>query len=98
MIDQSIESHWDIIKSPVVTEKSSLTEGTYIFKVDKNANKIQIKKAVEKIFSVNVVSVNTLNRKGKVKLSRGRIGSRSDEKLAYIKLKQGETIEILASN
>ena len=66
----------------------------YAFKVDINATKLQIKKAVESYFSVNVEDVNVIKIKGKAKRSRYRIKKRSDWKKAYVRLAEGQTIEV----
>lgn len=85
----------DIILAPVVSEKSYslLDEGRYTFIVAPEANKTEIKIAVEKIFSVKVASVNTLNRKGKVRRTRYGMGKRKDTKRAVVTLREG-TIDI----
>lgn len=90
---------WDILKSPVVTEKSVLLkeatseegEGQVLtFRVDKKADKEEIRNAVEEIFNVKVSTVRTINYKGKVK-RRGRTeGRRPNWKKAYVTLKKGE--------
>ena len=87
---------YDVILTPVVTEKSTqLSEfNQVIFKVAKAASKPQIKEAVEQLFDVKVEAVNTLNRKGKTKLFRGRKGRQSDTKFAIITLKDGERIDV----
>jgi large subunit ribosomal protein L23 len=88
----------DIILKPVVSEKSYglLDRGVYVFYVAKGANKIEIRHAVESIFGVNVVKVNTLNRPGKRKRNRGRatFGKRPDTKRAIITLAEGQSIPI----
>ena len=85
----------DIIIRPLITEKSNdlMSENKYTFKVSPNANKIEIKKAVEKIFKVKVLSVNTVNVLGKVKRMGKTSGKRSDYKKAIVKLAPGESIE-----
>lgn len=85
----------DIILAPVVSEKSYalLDEGRYTFIVAPEANKTEIKIAVEKIFSVKVASVNTLNRKGKSRRTRYGLGKRKDTKRAVVTLREG-TIDI----
>ena len=91
----------NVIIRPVVSEKSYglLEEGVYTFVVDPRANKVQIRDAVEAIFSVQVVSVNTLNRKGKRKRNRksGTFGSRSDIKRAIVTLAPGARIDLFES-
>ena len=78
----------DIIIKPVVTEKSmaEMTEKKYTFVVAKNANKTEIKKAVEKVFGVNVDKVNTLNYDGKVKRMGKHEGRTASFKKAVVKL------------
>ena len=66
----------------------------YAFKVDINATKLQIKKAIEGYFSVDVEDVNVIKVKGKTKRSRYRIRKKSDWKKAYVKLAQGQSIEV----
>ncbi len=86
----------DIILAPVISEKSyGLIEGNvYTFLVHPDANKTQIKIAVEAIFGVDVTSVNTLNRPGKRKRTRTGYGKRKDTKRAIVTLAAGSTIEI----
>ena len=88
----------DIIFAPVVSEKSYglIDEGKYTFTVDPRANKTEIKLAIEKIFSVKVASVNTLNRPGKARRTRNGVGRRKDTKRAVITLKSG-TIDIFTA-
>jgi len=85
----------EIIISPLITEKSShyhLTNNSYTFKVSVNANKIEIKQAIEKVFNVSVMKVNTLNQRGKVKRLGRYTGKRRDWKKAIVKLKAGDKI------
>ena len=95
----SMEVAYDIIKNPLLTEKSTLMTQNrqFAFVVCSKATKQEIKQAVEKIFKVKVDSVNTLNQKGKLKSFRGYIGRRSDRKKAYVCLAEGHTIDIGAS-
>jgi large subunit ribosomal protein L23 len=81
----------DVLLAPVVSEKSYslLDEGKYTFLVDPRANKTEIKIAVEKVFGVQVKSVNTINRKGKVRKTRFGLGKRKDTKRAVVTLKEG---------
>jgi large subunit ribosomal protein L23 len=89
----------DIILRPVVSEKSYalLDKGVYIFIVRPDANKIQIRSAVEEIFNVTVLNVNTLNRKGKRKRQRRQptFGRRPDTKRAIVTLAPGQSIPLL---
>jgi len=88
--------HYDVILSPVITEKATaLSEhNKVVFKVRKDATKPQIKEAVEKLFDVKVMSVNTVLTKGKKKVFRGRLGQRSDVKKAIVTLEAGQTIDV----
>jgi len=88
--------HYDIIVSPVITEKATnLTEqNKVVFRVGPKATKPQIKEAVEKLFDVKVTAVNTLVTKGKKKIFRGLRGQRSDVKKAIVTLAEGETIDV----
>jgi len=86
----------DIVKSLLRTEKgtSLMVQNTYIFWVDRSANKIQIKKAVEEVYKVDVRNVNTMKVKGKPKRVRHKLGKTSSWKKALVTLKQGDTIEL----
>ena len=86
----------DILKRPVISEKSYglLDENKYTFLVHPDANKIQIKAAVEEVFSVTVVSVNTANRQGKRKRTRAGFGQRNSTKRAIVALIEGDRIDI----
>jgi large subunit ribosomal protein L23 len=86
----------DVIIRPIVSEKSyaGLERNTYTFLVDERANKTEIKEAIQKIWNVQVLSVNTLMRKGKVKRRRYTTGKRPDQKRAIVTLSEGDTIEI----
>ena len=87
---------YDLIKRPLITEKTNIQKDVsnqVTFEVDRRANRIEIKKAVENLFKVNVVSVRTMQVKGKRK-QRGRIiGKRRDWKKAVVTLRPGERIE-----
>jgi large subunit ribosomal protein L23 len=86
----------DILLRPVISEKSYglIDEGKYTFIVAPDANKTQIKIAVEQVFDVKVTSVNTINRQGKRKRTKAGFGKRSDTKRAVVSLKPGDRIEI----
>ena len=86
----------DVILAPVVSEKSYslIDNNAYTFLVHPDANKTEIRQAVESIWEVKVVSVNTLNRKGKSKRFRFTTGKRADTKRAVVKLAEGDKIEI----
>lgn len=86
----------DVILKPVVSEKSYglLDQNKYTFVVRPDANKVQIRQAVEQIFDVKVTSVNTLNRQGKRKRTRFGYGKRADSKRAIVTLREGDRIDI----
>ncbi|WP_411543755.1 50S ribosomal protein L23 [Kitasatospora sp. DSM 101779] len=86
----------DVLIKPVISEKSYslLDENKYTFVVSPDANKTQIKQAVEAVFSVKVEAVNTLNRQGKRKRSRTGFGKRKDTKRAIVTLAEGNRIDI----
>ena len=90
------ERYYDIIVSPVITEKATMASeaNQVIFKVASNATKPQVKEAVEKLFDVKVKAVNTLNRKGKTKRFRGIAGRQSDFKKAILTLEEGHSIDV----
>lgn len=89
---------YDVIRSPVVTEKSTMASenSQVIFKVAISATKPEIKEAVERLFNVKVVAVNTLIRKGKMKRFKGVKGQQSDFKRAVVTLAEGQAIDITA--
>jgi large subunit ribosomal protein L23 len=88
--------HYDVILSPVVTEKATAAseKNKVVFKVRLDATKTEIKSAVEKLFEVKVRRVNTLTRKGKNKVFKGRPGKQGDVKKAIVTLAEGQTIDI----
>lgn len=91
-----MKNHRDVLIAPVVSEKSYslLDQNKYTFIVAPDANKTEIKIAVEKVFNVKVVSVNTLNREGKSLRTRFGIGKRKDTKRAIVKVAAGDRIDI----
>ena len=86
----------EILKAPVITEKSQIakSEGKYTFKVSPKATKTEIKEAIEKIFNVEVESVNTINVKPKKKRVGRYVGKTNKVKKAIVKLKEGSSIEL----
>ena len=96
-----MKDHRDVILRPVVSEKSYalLDTGVYTFVVHPEANKTEIRQAIESIFNVSVASVNTLNRQGKRKRNRrsGTWGKRPDTKRAIVTLKAGDRIDLFES-
>ena len=89
-------SAYDVILSPVITEKSSMASeaNQVVFKVRRDATKPEIKAAIEQLFKVKVVGVNTLLRKGKAKQFRGVKGKQQDVKKAIVTLAEGEKIDV----
>lgn len=85
----------DVILKPVISEKSYdlINQQKYTFKVDKRASKTEIRQAVESIFKVDVISVNTMNKRGKLKRQGWSSGYRSSWKKAIVTLKEGQKIE-----
>ena len=90
------KDHRDILIAPVVSEKSYglLDANKYTFIVHPDANKTEIKIAVEKVFNVKVTSVNTMNRQGKTRRTRYGIGKRANTKRAIVSLTDGDRIDI----
>jgi len=88
--------NYDVIVGPVITEKATRVSehGQVVFKVRLDADKAEIKAAVQNIFGVQVVSVNTLVQKGKTKRFRGRPGKRNDVKKAFVRLAEGQSIDV----
>ncbi|HET6563363.1 MAG TPA: 50S ribosomal protein L23 [Marmoricola sp.] len=90
------KDHRDVLIAPVVSEKSYglLDVNKYTFVVHPDANKTEIKIAVEKVFNVKVTSVNTLNRQGKTRRTRFGMGKRANTKRAIVSLAEGQRIDI----
>jgi len=88
--------HYDVIRKPIITEKATMASeaNAVVFEVAIDANKPQIKEAVENLFNVKVKAVNTTITKGKVKRFRGQPGKRRDVKKAYVTLVEGNTIDV----
>ncbi len=91
-----MKDHREVLLAPVVSEKSYglLDQNKYTFLVDPSANKTEIKIAVEKVFGVRVLSVNTLNREGKRKRTKVGFGKRNDTKRAIVHVAAGDRIDI----
>ncbi|MFZ4120536.1 MAG: 50S ribosomal protein L23 [Caulobacterales bacterium] len=92
----SVLKHYDTIIAPVITEKSTLLSeyNKVVFKVPLKATKVEVKAAVEALFKVRVMAVNTVIQKGKTKRFRGIPGRRSDVKKAIVTLHEGDTIDV----
>ena len=88
--------HYDVIRKPIITEKATMASenGAVVFEVSIDANKPQIKEAVETLFGVKVKAVTTTITKGKTKRFRGMMGRRKDVKKAYVTLEDGNTIDV----
>ena len=88
--------HYDVIRKPVITEKATMASeaNAVVFEVSIDANKPQIKDAIEAIFGVKVKAVNTTITKGKVKRFKGMPGRRKDVKKAYVTLEEGNAIDV----
>ena len=87
---------YDIIKRPLITEKTSIQKEDYnqmSFEVDRKANRVEIKRAIENIFNVNVATVRTMQVKGKTKQGGRIVGKRRNWKKAVVKLMPGERID-----
>ena len=89
-------SAYDVILAPVITEKATMASeaNQVVFKVRRDATKPEIKAAVEQLFKVKVLAVNTINRKGKTKRFRGVKGKQQDVKKAIIRLAEGDRIDV----
>ncbi len=87
---------YDVIRKPIITEKATMASeaNAVVFEVAIDANKPQIKEAVEALFNVKVKAVNTTVTKGKTKRFRGRLGTRKDVKKAYVTLEEGNMIDV----
>ena len=98
MSNVKIKTHQDVLIAPVVSEKSYglLDENKYTFLVAPDANKTEIKLAVQAIFNVKVTGVNTLNRSGKVRRTRYGTGKRPDTKRAIVTVADGDRIDIFS--
>jgi large subunit ribosomal protein L23 len=88
-----------VIRAPRVSEKTARLQeisNQYVFEVAKTATKADVKSAVEQLFNVKVEAVNVLNVKGKIKSFRSREGRRGDWRKAYVRLAEGQTIDVMA--
>lgn len=93
-----MKASYEVLKSPLLTEKANMlkeTNNQVLFKVARDANKIEIKRAVEEIFKVKVEDVRTINYKGKDKRMGRYEGKRPDWKKAIVTLKKGEKLDFI---
>jgi large subunit ribosomal protein L23 len=90
------ERHYDVILAPVITEKATVLseQNKVVFRVAMDSTKDEISAAIEELFKVEVLKVNTLITKGKTKRFRGRAGRRSDVKKAIVTLAEGQSIDV----
>jgi large subunit ribosomal protein L23 len=90
------ELYYDLIKCPIISEKATVLaeQGKYVFEINSNATKAQVKAAIEKIFSVKVKSVNTIKIQGKIKRFRGTLGKQNDYKKAIVTLMPDNSIDV----
>jgi large subunit ribosomal protein L23 len=94
-IKLSPERVYEVVRAPLITEKSTLLseKNQFVFRVANDATKPEIKAAIETLFKVKVTAVNTLITKGKTKRFKGRPGIRSDVKKAFVTLAEGQSID-----
>jgi len=95
--DKPTPADFGLLLSPLLTEKSTLVSqrNTYLFRVPKSVSKDEIRSAVQRIFNVEVLRVNTLNEMGKMKRTARTEGRRASFKKAYVTVKQGQTINVV---
>ena len=94
------EKIFSILRAPLVSEKTARLQevsNQYVFEVSKTASKADVKAAIEQLFSVKVEDVNVVNVKGKTKAFRGRTGTRGDWRKAYVRLADGQAIDVSAT-
>ena len=92
-----IKDPYKIIKRPILTEKGTIVrdeDNVYVFEVHRDANKVDVKAAIEKLFKVEVANVNTLIQPGKLKRVKFKSGKTRKIKKAYVKLAEGQTIDL----
>ena len=89
-------NHIDSIRNPIITEKATILseQNKTVFKVHEKANKKTIKKNIEKLFKVNVLKVNIINKKSKIKLKQGKLSKKTGYKKAIVTLKKGQSIDL----
>ena len=92
------EHLFNVLRAPHISEKSARLQETsqYVFDVAQSATKADVKAAVEEMFGVQVRSVNLVNQKGKARVFRNRIGTRSSKSKAYVRLADGQSIDVTA--
>ena len=88
------ERLYTVLRGPHVSEKAAMGESQVVFKVAVDATKLEVKKAVEKLFKVNVIKVNIMNTKTKKKIKQGKLSKKPGYKKAIITLKKGQSIDL----
>ncbi len=92
------ETLYNVLRAPLISEKTARLQETnqYVFEVALGATKADVKEAVEQLFSVQVEAVNVVNLKGKTKAFRQRNGTRGNKRKAYVRLGEGQSIDVMA--
>jgi len=92
------EALYSVLRAPLVSEKTARLQETnqYVFEIATTATKADVKAAVEQIFNVTVQAVNVVNLKGKTKSFRQRSGTRGNKRKAYVRLGEGQSIDVMA--
>lgn len=92
------ENLYNVLRAPLISEKTARLQESnqYVFEVAQNATKADVKAAVEQLFSVQVKAVNVVNLKGKTKAFRQKNGTRSNKRKAYVRLGEGQSIDVMA--
>lgn len=92
------EHLYSILRAPLISEKTARLQESnqYVFEVSQGATKADVKEAVEQLFNVQVEAVNVVNLKGKTKAFRQRTGTRGNKRKAYVRLGEGQTIDVMA--
>lgn len=92
------ENLYSVLRAPLISEKTARLQETnqYVFEVAQGATKADVKAAIEQLFNVQVEAVNVVNLRGKTKAFRQRIGTRGGKRKAYVRLGEGQTIDVMA--
>lgn len=92
------ENLYNVLRAPLISEKTARLQESnqYVFEVAQSATKADVKAAVEKLFSVQVEAVNVVNLKGKTKAFRQKNGTRGNKRKAYVRLGEGQSIDVMA--
>jgi len=92
------ENLYSVLRAPLISEKTARLQETnqYVFEVSQGATKADVKAAIEQLFNVQVKTVNVVNLRGKTKAFRQRIGTRGGSRKAYVRLGEGQSIDVMA--